>query len=103
MIDIHTNTDGDSLSDPGDLTSPADPTLPGRSLDAQFEVIWQRFTRLAETVDTLSTSSARWRRLLTPVNVSLIVPIQDDAVNAYLMEAQRQLSLYMAYVPQPVE
>ena len=103
MIDIHSNTDADSAFDPGDLGGFADPTLPGRSLEAQFEAIWQRFNGLARTVDTLISPSARWRRLLTPVNVSLIVPIQDEAATAYLMEAQRQLNLYMAYDPQPVE
>jgi 2'-5' RNA ligase len=82
---------------------PADPTLPGRSLEAQFDALWQRFNGLSRTVDTLATRSARWRRLLTPVNVSLIVPIQDEAVCTYLTDAQRKLGPYMAYVPQPVE
>lgn len=77
--------------------------MPGRSLEAQFDAIWQRFSRLTHTIDTLTTRSARWRRLLTPVAVSMIVPIQDEAVSAYLSEAQRKLSLYMGYVPQPVE
>jgi len=80
-----------------------DPTLPGRSLEAQFDALWQRFNHLTRTVDTLVTPSARWRRIFTPVNISLIVPIQDNAVCTYLTDAQQKLSPYMGYVPQPVE
>lgn len=83
-----------------DLTS-MQITLPSKSLAAQFDTIWQRFTRLSHTTDTLSTWSMRWRRWLTPANISFIVPITDPVVSSYLIEAQRRLVPYMTYTPQP--
>ncbi len=80
-----------------------DPTMPGRSLDAQFDALWARFSRLTRTTDTLNRWPQRWRRWLTPVNVSFIVPISDSAVRAYLSDVQRALAPYMAYAPQPTE
>src|SRR5579859_3524923 len=78
-------------------------TLPGRSLDAQFEVLWQRFTRRTRTIDTLGRWSARLRRWATPINVSFIIPLSDPVVNAYLLSAQQALAPYMTYAPQPIE
>lgn len=78
-------------------------TLPGKSLDAQFDVLWQRFSRLSRTTDTLSLWSMRLRRWLTPINVSFIVPITDPAMCEYLAAVQATLAPYMAYTPQPAE
>jgi 2'-5' RNA ligase len=78
-----------------------DPTLPGKSLEAQFDALWQRFLHLSHTADTINRWSARWQRWLTPVNVSFIVPIEDEAVCCYLGEAQAALLAHMNYAPQP--
>jgi 2'-5' RNA ligase len=78
-------------------------TLPGKSLAVQFDAVWQRFSRLSYTTDTLSTWSIRWRRWLTPVNVSFIVPLTDPAISGYLIDAQQPLAPYMTYTPQPAE
>ncbi len=63
---------------------PIDTTLPGKSLGAQFDAVWQRFERLSHTEDTMRKSTARLRRWLTPVNVSFVIPIDDTAVFDYL-------------------
>ncbi len=78
-----------------------DTTLPGKSLDVQFDALWQRFERLSYTSDTLSTWTARFQRWLRPVNVSFIVPIEDQVICHYLGEAQMALIPHMAYEPQP--
>ncbi|MEP7287037.1 MAG: 2'-5' RNA ligase family protein [Chloroflexota bacterium] len=78
-------------------------TIPGRSLDPQFESLWRRFERLDYTVDSLDSRSMRLRRWLTPVNVSFIIPIEDPAVYEYLAEAQRPLIPHMVYTPQPAD
>ncbi len=61
-----------------------DRTLPGKSLEWQFDALWQRFERLSYTTDTLRSLPARIRRWLMPVNVSFIIPIEDQAVCDYL-------------------
>jgi 2'-5' RNA ligase len=78
-----------------------DATLPGKSLDAQFEAMWQRFERLPYTTDTMGTWTARFQRYLKPINVSFIVPIEDQAICHYLGEAQMALMPHMYYEPQP--
>lgn len=78
-------------------------TLPGKSLEAQFDVLWQRFSRLPRTVDSMSGWSMRIRRWLTPINISFIVPISDPEVCDYLSNFQKTLAPYMAYAPQPAE
>jgi 2'-5' RNA ligase len=78
-------------------------TLPGKSLSVQFDALWERFTRLSHTTDTLGTWSMRWRRWLTPISVSFIVPINDPAISDYLIDAQQSLAPYMTYTPQPAE
>ncbi len=81
----------------------ADITLPGKSLAVQFDAIWQRFSRLSYTSDTLNTWSMRWRRWLTPISVSFIVPISDPTISHSLIDAQQPLAPYMTYTPQPAE
>ena len=81
----------------------ADVTLPGKSLAAQFDGLWQRFSQLAYTSDTLNTWSIRWRRWLTPISASFIIPIADSTISRYLIEAQQPLAPYMTYTPQPAE
>ena len=78
-----------------------DPTLPGRTLDAQYDALWRRFERLSNTTDSLSSWRMRVQRFLTPVNVSFIIPIEDKAVCDYLGRAQQVLLSYMDYEPQP--
>jgi 2'-5' RNA ligase len=78
-----------------------DATIPGRSLDAQFDVVWQRFERVQSTTDTISQWSMRLRRWLTPVNVSFVIPIDDPIVCDYLGDAQQAIIKHMAYAPQP--
>jgi len=80
-----------------------DRTLPGRSLERQFEAVWQRFERLSYTTDTLRSLPARIRRWLMPVNVSFIIPIEDQTVCDYLGRAQEALKPHMAYAPQPAD
>ena len=80
-----------------------DRTLPGKSLEWQFDALWQRFERLSYTTDTLRSLPARIRRWLMPVNVSFIIPIEDQAVCDYLGRAQEGLKPHMAYAPQPAE
>ncbi len=77
--------------------------LPGKSLDAQFASLWERFSKLPKTVDSLNTLDVRLRRWLTPISVACIVPIDDDQVCAYLEKAQHALAPYMRYAPQPTE
>jgi 2'-5' RNA ligase len=79
----------------------ADPPFPGPSPEAQFDALWQRFQRLSQTADSINDWPARWRRWLTPVNVSFIVPIDDEAVCCYLDRAQKALLAHMNYAPQP--
>lgn len=76
-------------------------TLPGKSLDAQFDKLWARFQRLRYTSDSINSWRARWQRWLTPINVSFVVPIEDDAICQYLVVAQEALKPFMNYVPQP--
>jgi 2'-5' RNA ligase len=78
-----------------------DVTVPGKSLDAQFDVLWQRFGKLKYTVDSINNWSSRLRRWLTPVNISFVVPIEDSKVCDYLNRAQQALLHHMAYEPQP--
>jgi 2'-5' RNA ligase len=78
-----------------------DSTLPGKSLDSQFDAMWQRFQRLSHTRDTMMTLSNRLRRWLTPINVSFVIGIEDRAVCSYLMDAQEALIKHMDYAPQP--
>src|SRR5258708_8908257 len=80
-----------------------DRTLPGKSLEWQFDALWQRFERLVYTTDTLRSLPARIRRWLMPVNVSFIIPIEDQAVCDYLGRAQEALKPHMAYAPQPAD
>src|SRR5258708_29313530 len=80
-----------------------DRTLPGKSLEWQFDALWQRFERLSYTTDTLRSLPARIRRWLMSVNVSFIIPIEDQAVCDYLGRAQEGLKPHMAYAPQPAE
>lgn len=80
-----------------------DRTLPGKSLEFQFDAEWQRFERLAYTTDTFRNLPARVRRWITPVNVSFIIPIEDQVVCAYLSRAQEALKPHMAYAPQPAD
>lgn len=77
--------------------------LPGKSLDTQFEGVWQRFIRLPATLDSLGSWTVRVRRWLTPLNISFIIPIHDETVCHYLTEAQRRLAPHMSYDPQPLE
>lgn len=86
-----------------DSTPDALRTIPGKSLDAQFDALWQRFTHLSQTVDTLNRWPMRWRRWLTPINISFIVPINDAEVTDYLIDAQQKLAPYMGYTPQPID
>jgi 2'-5' RNA ligase len=79
----------------------ADTTLPGKSLEAQFEAMWQRFERLSSTSDTLGTWTARLQRYLKPINVSFIIPIEDQAISHNLGQAQLALMPHMDYEPQP--
>ena len=81
----------------------ADVTLPGRSLAGQFDALWQRFGLLSSTSETLNTWPIRWRRWLTPINVSFIIPVADAAISQYLIDAQKSLAPYMTYTPQPAE
>jgi 2'-5' RNA ligase len=78
-----------------------DVTVPGKSLDAQFDVLWQRFAQLDYTVDSINQWTNRLRRWLTPVNVSFVIPIDDRTVCDYLGKAQQALLHHMAYEPQP--
>lgn len=80
---------------------PIDTTLPGKSLGAQFDAVWQRFERLSHTEDTMRKSTARLRRWLTPVNVSFVIPIDDTAVFDYLGYAQQSLLTDLQFAPQP--
>jgi 2'-5' RNA ligase len=77
--------------------------LPDRSLDAQFATLWSRFSNLKHTVDGLVMPTIRLRRWLTPINISFIVPIDDEQVSTYLIDAQNALAPYMHYAPQPSE
>jgi len=85
------------------VRSLVDRTLPGKSLDAQFDTMWARFQQLPHTIDTLNRWPTRLRRWLTPVNISFIVPIEDEAVCGYLSSAQEVLKPLMAYAPQPTD
>jgi 2'-5' RNA ligase len=76
-------------------------TIPGKSLDVQFDNLWRRFERLNSTTDTMSSWRNQWQRLLTPVNVSFIIPVEDSVVCDYLGRAQQALRPYMGYDPQP--
>jgi 2'-5' RNA ligase len=76
-------------------------TVPGKSLDAQFDKLWTRFKRLRYTTDSINSWQARWQRWLTPINVSIIVPIEDEAVCQYIIAAQEALRPFMSYAPQP--
>src|SRR5262245_22305925 len=78
-----------------------DRTLPGKSLDAQFDNMWARFQQLPYTIDTINRWPMRLRRWLTPVNISFIVPIEDQAACSYLGSAQEAVKAHMAYAPQP--
>src|SRR5450432_1784781 len=78
-----------------------DPTLPGKSLDAQFDGLWQRFERLSTTADSLTNLKNRVQRLLVPINVSFIVPIEDATICDYLGRAQQVLLAHLDYAPQP--
>jgi 2'-5' RNA ligase len=77
--------------------------LPGKSLDTQFGTLWDRFSALPMTNDSMATWRIRLRRWLTPINVSFIVPIDDDEICNYLSDAQRRLAPLMHYAPQPKE
>jgi 2'-5' RNA ligase len=78
-------------------------TLPGKSLDAQFDSLWRRFERLSSTTDTLGSWTMRLRRWLLPVNVSFIVPIEDHHIADYLGRVQKLLRPNLFYAPQPTE
>lgn len=78
-----------------------DITVPGKSLDAQFDKLWQRFGQLNYTTDSINTLSNRLRRWLTPVNVSFVIPIEDRKVCDYLGRAQQAILQHIAYDPQP--
>lgn len=78
-----------------------DSTLPSRSLDAQFDALWLRFHLLHSTTDTINSWSARLRRWIRPINISFIVPIEDEAVSHYLGTTQEILRPFMKYAPQP--
>ncbi len=80
-----------------------DRTLPGKSLDAQFDVMWERFQRLPHTIDTMNRWPMRLRRWLTPINISFVVPIKAERVCTYLGRAQEILRPYMTYTPQPID
>jgi 2'-5' RNA ligase len=80
-----------------------DATIPGKSLDAQFDLVWQRFERIQTTVDSINHWSMRVRRWLTPINVSFVIPIDDPRVCDYLGEAQQVMLQHMAYAPQPAD
>src|SRR5258708_29393877 len=81
--------------------NPEDSTLPGKSLDAQFDAVWQRFERLSSTEDSMHKWMVRLRRWLTPVNVSFVIPIEDENVCDYLAYAQQHLLADLQYAPQP--
>ena len=49
----------------------------------------------------MMTLPNRLRRWLTPVNVSFVIGIEDEAVCRYLMDAQEALIKHMDYAPQP--
>ena len=78
-----------------------DSTIPGKSLDAQFDAMWKRFERLSTTTDSISDWPSRIRRWIMPVNVSFVIPIEDAKVCEYLGRAQEALMEHMAYAPQP--
>src|SRR5688572_14899069 len=78
-----------------------DVTVPGKSLDAQFDVLWQRFEQVDYTADSINQWTNRLRRWLTPVNISFVIPIEDHKVCEYLGGAQQALRQHMAYDPQP--
>ncbi len=77
--------------------------LPGKSLDSQFATLWQRFSALHWTLDSMVTWKMQMRRWLTPINISFIVPIDDEEVCEYLSNAQNRLAPLMHYAPQPKE
>ncbi len=65
--------------------------------------MWMRFQRLPHTIDTINRWPVRLRRWLTPINVSFVVPIEDEAVCSYVSRAQEILKPHMAYAPQPAD
>lgn len=77
--------------------------LPGKSLDSQFERLWTQFSALDSTTDSLATFKLRLRRWITPINISFIVPLDNEEVCSYLEKAQARLAPLMHYAPQPTE
>src|SRR5271165_5317227 len=82
---------------------PSDTSLVGSSSEVQFAALWQQFTRISNTTDTLTQWRSVLRRWITPILVSFIAPVTDPDVRAYLTAAQKILAPLMTYSPQPVE
>lgn len=73
---------------------------PGRR-ERAFQSKWSRFTRLDQTQDTLAVERGSWRRWRIQPYIAFILPIEDPAVIAQLVEWQRALAPWLQYDPQP--
>lgn len=60
---------------------------------------WAEFTRLSTTQDTLAQERGRLRRWLLLPYVAFVIPIDDTAVRAQLVEWQQALRPWLAYTP----
>jgi len=77
--------------------------LAARRTPTSYPAIWERFTHLRWTQDSLADERRGWRRwLLTPI-IAFVIPIDEPTVRAELESWQRALAPWLAYAPQPAE
>lgn len=72
--------------------------------DEAFQANWQRFTRLAETSDTLADErigDRRWRWRLP--DIAFVIPVENEAAVARCVEWQQALRQWFEYEPQPAD
>jgi 2'-5' RNA ligase len=68
-----------------------------------FAANWEHFTRLRYTSDSIASERRGWRRWLLMPYVGFIIPVEDMAVTAQLVEWQAALQAWFQYDPQPAQ
>lgn len=89
----------------GDLRRASAGTPTGRASRYGFDFMtkWTQFTQRALTDDSLQRERRGFRRWLLAPHIAFVIPIDEEAVRAQLIDWQRGFLDVLPYQPEPVE
>lgn len=70
-------------------------------IDTSYGAIWERFTQIGHTQDSLAAEQRGWRRWAQLPYVAFVIPVEEPAVLQRLATWQTALRPWLAYAPQP--